>query len=159
MKIFFPSCYGLCVGWKRISRHETEGEGNKVYKNGRHCGNSRPAQGRTEVEQGSLVHFYTQGTRSAIRVLQVICWLNKACMLGWGRVGRIPSPYGVGREIGYTVPLIVTTWEREGQQGSGFSVPAFQHPPWFYLLFCPWVTTLTRDWTWTTAVKAQNPNR
>ena len=24
---------------------------------------------------------------------------------------------------------------------SGFSVPAFQDPPWFYLLFSPWVTT------------------
>ena len=23
-----------------------------------------------------------------------------------------------------------------------FSVPAFQDPPWFYLLFCPWVTTV-----------------
>jgi len=33
---------------------------------------------------------------------------------GWGRVGQIPSPYGVGGETGYTVPLIVTTWEREG---------------------------------------------
>jgi len=22
-----------------------------------------------------------------------------------------------------------------------FSVPAFQDPPWFYLFFCPWVTT------------------
>ena len=22
-----------------------------------------------------------------------------------------------------------------------FSVPAFQDPPWFYLLCCPWVTT------------------
>ena len=25
---------------------------------------------------------------------------------------------------------------------SGFSVPAFQDPPWFYLLFRPWVTTI-----------------
>ena len=24
---------------------------------------------------------------------------------------------------------------------SGFSIPAFQDPPWFHLLFCPWVTT------------------
>ena len=24
---------------------------------------------------------------------------------------------------------------------SAFSVPAFQDPPWFYLLFSPWVTT------------------
>ena len=31
---------------------------------------------------------------------------------------------------------------REGQLGSGFSVPAFQDPPWFSLLFHPWVTTL-----------------
>ena len=37
-------------------------------------------------------------------------------------------------------PLIVTGWGREGQQGSGFSIPALQDPPWFHLLFCPWVT-------------------
>ena len=34
---------------------------------------SGPAQGRTDVEQGSLVHFNTQGTRSGIEVLWVIC--------------------------------------------------------------------------------------
>ena len=37
--------------------------------------------------------------------------------------------------------LIVMTWGREGPYVSGFSVPAFQDPPWFYLLFSPWVTT------------------
>ena len=31
-------------------------------------------------------------------------------MLGWGRVGQIPSPNGVEGGTGYTVPLIVTTW-------------------------------------------------
>jgi len=31
-----------------------------------------------------------------------------------GRVGQIPSPYEGGGEMGYTVPLIVTTWRREG---------------------------------------------
>ena len=30
-----------------------------------------PAQGRTNVEQESLVHFYTQSTSSGIGVLQV----------------------------------------------------------------------------------------
>ena len=35
--------------------------------------NSGPAQGKTDVEQGFLVHFYVQGTRSGIGVLQVIC--------------------------------------------------------------------------------------
>ena len=60
---------------------------------------------------------------------------------GWGRVGQILSPYRVGGETGYTVPLMVTTWVREGR--SGFSVPAFQDPPWFYLLFRPWVTTVS----------------
>ena len=66
-------------------------------------------------------------------------------LIGWGRVGRrvrqIPPPYGVGGETGYTVPLIVTTWGRDGREGSGFSVSASQDPPWFNLLFCPWVTT------------------
>ena len=35
--------------------------------------NSGLAQGRTSVEWESLVHFYTQGTRSGIGVLGVIC--------------------------------------------------------------------------------------
>ena len=34
---------------------------------------SGPAQERADVEWGSLVHFYTQGTRSEIGVLWVIC--------------------------------------------------------------------------------------
>ena len=63
------------------------------------------------------------------------------CLCG-GRVGQIPSPYGIGGETGYIVPLIVTAWGREGQLRSGFSVSAFQDPPWFYLLFWPWVTTV-----------------
>ena len=42
------------------------------------------AQGRTDVEQGSLVHFYSQGTRSGIGVLWVICWLDEACTV-WGK--------------------------------------------------------------------------
>ena len=33
----------------------------------------QPAQGRTDLEQGSLVHFYSQGTRNGIGVLWVIC--------------------------------------------------------------------------------------
>ena len=37
-------------------------------------------------------------------------------------------------------PLIVTRRGRERRQGSGFSIPALQDPPWFHLLFCPWVT-------------------
>ena len=43
-------------------------------------------------------------------VLQVICWLDEARILGGGRVWQIPSACGVGGETGYTVPLIVTTW-------------------------------------------------
>ena len=74
--------------------------------------------------------------------------MDEAGILGGGQVRQIPSPYGVGQETGYTVPLIVTTWGREGQ-GSGFSIPAFQDPPWFYLLFHPCVTT-----PWTVAHQA-----
>ena len=43
---------------------------------------------------------------------------------------------------GCTVPLIVTTWGREGRYRSGFFVPEFQNPLWFYLLFHPWITTI-----------------
>ena len=64
--------------------------------------------------------------------------------MGGERVGQMPSPYGVGGGQGYTVPLIVTTRGKEGRSGSGFSIPAFQDPPWFYLLFCPWVTTIKK---------------
>ena len=98
-------------------------------------------------EQGSLVHSYTQGTRSGIGVLQVICWLDEARILGGGRVRQIPSPC-VRQEERQVILLrrtwnllIVTTWGREGRWGSGFSIPAFQDLPCFYLLFCPWVTT------------------
>ena len=34
---------------------------------------------------------------------------------GWGKVGQLLSPYGVGDKTGYTVPLIVIIWGREGQ--------------------------------------------
>ena len=47
--------------------------------------NSGPAQGRTDVERESLVHSYTQGTRSGIVVLWVICWLDEAHILGGGK--------------------------------------------------------------------------
>jgi len=47
-------------------------------------------------------------------VLSVSSFRMRRVILGRGRVGQIPSPYGVGGETGYTVPLIVTTWGREG---------------------------------------------
>ena len=40
--------------------------------------------------------------------------MDEACVLGRGRVEQIPFPYGVGGETGYTGPLIVKTWGREG---------------------------------------------
>ena len=58
-------------------------------------------KGEPTFEQGSLVHFYTQGTRSWITVFQVICWLDEACILDGGRVRQIPSSYGIGGETGY----------------------------------------------------------
>jgi len=64
-------------------------------------------QGRTDIEQGSLVHFYTQGTRSGIGVF---CWsfADWKWHVYWGKVGeagrvrQISSLYGVGGETGYT---------------------------------------------------------
>ena len=82
--------------------------------------NSGLAQGRTNVEWESLVHFYTQGTRSGIGVLWVICWLDEACILrGWGgEEGKylLHSSIWVGGETGYTAPLTVTTRGREGHK-------------------------------------------
>ena len=61
-----------------------------------------------------------------------------------GRVGQIPSPCGLGGETGYTVALIVTTGRgRKDDKGLLFPLPASQDPPWFYLLFRPWFTTLS----------------
>ena len=62
-----------------------------------------------------------------------------------GRVTQISPPYWVGGETGYTAQenlKSVNSYNMgEGRMiGSGFSVPAFQGPPWFYLLFRPWVT-------------------
>ena len=37
------------------------------------------AQGRTDIEQGSLVHFYTEGTRSGIGVFV------SHLLIGWGQ--------------------------------------------------------------------------
>ena len=59
-----------------------------------------------------------------------------------GRVRQIPSPYGVGGETGYTAQEDLKSINcyntGEGRMiGSGFSVPAFQDPPWFYQLFHP----------------------
>ena len=59
-----------------------------------------------------------------------------------GRVRQIPSPYGVGGETGYTAQEDLKSINcyntGEGRMiGSGFSVPAFQDPPWFYRLFNP----------------------
>ena len=44
-------------------------------------------KGEPMFEQGSLVHFYTQGTRSGIGVLWVICCLDEARILN-GRRGK-----------------------------------------------------------------------
>ena len=104
-------------------------------------------QGRTDIEQGSLVHFDTQGTRSGIGVFcrSFTDWKRHVY---WGKVGevgrvrQIPSLYGVGGETGYTAQEDLKSINcyntGEGRMiGSGFSVPAFQDPPWFYQLFHP----------------------
>ena len=72
-------------------------------------------------------------------------WMRHVCWVE-GRVRQIPSSYGVGGETGYTAQEDLKSINsynlgRKGPSGSGFSVPAFQDPPWFYLLFRPWVTT------------------
>ena len=99
-------------------------------------------KGELTFEQGSLVHFFTHGTRSGIEVLGVLCWLDEARMLGGGRVRQVPSTCGVGGETSYTAQEDLKSINsynmgREGRLGSGFSIPAFQDPPWFYLLFSP----------------------
>ena len=65
-----------------------------------------------------------------------------------GRVRQVPSPYGVGAETGYTAQEDLKSVNNynmvEGKmKRSVFSIPAFQDPPWFYLLFRPRITTHT----------------
>ena len=67
-----------------------------------------------------------------------------SCAEGWGGVRKISSPYGVGGKTGYTAQENLKSVNSdnmgEGRMiGSIFSIPAFQDPPWFYLLFRPWV--------------------
>ena len=49
-----------------------------------------------------MVHFYSQGTRSRIGVLRVICGLDEAYILGGGNRKAETSLYGVQGETGYT---------------------------------------------------------
>ena len=57
----------------------------------------------------------------------------------------MPSLYGVGGETGYTAQEDLESINSYNT-GKGrtirvwFFVPSFQDPPWFYLLFPPWVT-------------------
>ena len=66
---------------------------------------------------------------------------------GWGKSkANTFSLCGVGGETGYTAEedLKFTNSCNMGEGRMirvGFSVPAFQDPPWFYLVFYPWVTT------------------
>ena len=112
-----------------------------------HCQHSRPATVK-DSEQGFLIHFYTLGVRSGIWVLQVICWLDEACILGkrksrantfslWGRRGD--GLYCSINSYNMEEGRMIRVW---------FFVPAFQDPPWFYLLFRPWVTTLSKMTYW-----------
>ena len=58
--------------------------------------------GERTLNSGPQSTFFTQGTRTGIRVLWVLCGLDEACILSGGRVRQIPSPRGVGGETGYT---------------------------------------------------------
>ena len=58
----------------------------------------------------------------------------------------MPSPYGVGGETGYTAQEDLKSINSDNMgEGrtikSGFSISASQDPPWFYLLFHPWITS------------------
>ena len=62
-----------------------------------------------------------------------------------GRVRQIPSPYGVGVESGYIAQEDLK-FINNYNIGAGRMIRAWVfcilRPPWFYLLFCPWVTTV-----------------
>ena len=75
--------------------------------------------------------------------------------MGGGGVRQIPSSCGVGGETGYTAQEDLKSINSynmgEGRtKRVGFSVPAFQAPSWFHLLFCPWVITFLTFFTFRT---------
>ena len=98
---------------------------------------------------GVLSPLYTQGTRSGMGVLQVICWLDEARMLGGGSKANTFSLCGIGGETGYAAQEDLK-FVNSYNMGEGRTIrvwvfcSAFQDPPWFYMLFHPWVTTVSK---------------
>ena len=89
---FSHTCSGPGVGWKRISRHETEWGGNKVYPEWEMLLEQWDSSRESWCWVGVLsLLLYTQGTSSRLGVLGVICQLDKAHILGGEKSKANPS--------------------------------------------------------------------
>ena len=105
----------------------------------------QPSSRENQRWTGVLSSLLYPGHKEWIGIFRVICWLDEARILR-GRRGRQGCPYGPGGQTGYTAQedlKSVNSYNMgEGRKiKSGFSVLASQDPPWFYLLFHPWITT------------------
>ena len=122
-------------GFPDMRQNERE---NKAYQSGRCCYNSGPAQGRTDIEQGSLVHFHTQDTRSGMGSCRSFAdWMRHVYWVGEEQ-GKYLLPIG---KRGDRLYCSINSYTMVGDVRVWFSVPAFQDPPWFYLIFYPQVNT------------------
>lgn len=81
--------FQYCHGPVRIGNEFPDMRRNEraiKYQECRHCQNNRSAQGeKADTEQGSLVHFYTQATRSGIGGLVGHLLMDEARTLGGGK--------------------------------------------------------------------------
>ena len=152
------------MGWKRISRHETEWEGNNFIRVGHAVGTAGQLKGEATFNRGPSSNFYAQGTRRGIGVSWVICWLDEARIRGGGKSRA--NTFSLWARRGDRLYRSINSYNRQGQegwQGSGYPLPASQDPPWFYLCFCPWFTTLSsggqecRHHSWPIATTFERP--
>ena len=58
----FRVCRGLCMVWKTISRYFRQNERRIVHQSGRHCQNSRLAQGTADPFRRLVANFYSLKT-------------------------------------------------------------------------------------------------
>ena len=102
--------------------------------------------------------------RGGTGVSWVICWSDEACILGGGksRANTFSLWARRGDRLYCSVNSYNMQW-KEGWQGLVLPLPAFQDPPWFYLLFRTWFTTLSsggqefRCHSWLVATAFERP--
>ena len=142
-------CRGLGAGWKEFPDMRQNEKEIKFTRVGDTVGTAGQLKGGpkwTGVLSPLLYPGYKEWDQSLVGHL-LIRW---GMYTGWGKIrantfslwGRRGERWYTGQEDLKFINSYNTGYGREGRLGSGFSVPAFQDPTWFSLLFHPWVTTL-----------------